>query len=413
MNKDANVIFFGNVANNFYRVADILGSNGYSSVEVLISGNEDSTNLPSSDGSDPNLIANISNDWKLKYLFFTRRSRLSIKLAEADYVFFSSTNVLASLFTPRKVRKIFFATGADLTVFPFFFRNVYFRSLNQAKTIKNLFIIGIHSFFIAIAMRIALLKVDVIYAYPFAPFRNALLRLKVPRKKVSIDYLPVLLDTNKITFKSIALTEAGKLFQSLTKNSKLVIFCPSRIMVQDSFYHLTTGQYKGQDKVVRSFAKFIHSSKENEDSILVFIERDDDCNDRNKLVKLIDELSLKENIVWLRSSNGLFSRTELMEFYSQSDVILDEYGVGWFGSVSLEGMSCGRPVICHLDNAVMSKLYESNPFIDFSSESSLTQIFDKLHKDSSFVEQRGKISREWVIENHSKKRVLEFFANLD
>ena len=50
--------------------------------------------------------------------------------------------------------------------------------------------------------------------------------------------------------------------------------------------------------------------------------------------------------------------------YHRSDVVADEFGVGWFGYVTLEGLASSRPVLCHLDEQVMATMYPEHPILD-------------------------------------------------
>lgn len=415
MNKDAKVIFFGNVANNYFRIAEILVNHGYTNIQVLIADGESQTNLPISDGWDLQIskpFVNISEQWRIKALFFSRKSELRSKLREAEYLFLSSTNIFAALFTPRHVNKIFFATGADLSVFPFFWRNLYFRLHGKSKSILSISKALLTSLIVSISTRIAIQKIDTIYAYGFDPFRNALTKLGVSKKRISKTYLPVMLDSDKIKAALRITTDVGLDFLNRTSRANLVIFCPSRIMINSSYFHSITGQYKGQEKLLIAFAKFLSFSEVYSDSILVFINREDDIKDRLILERMIQELNLSRNVVWLVPTRDLFSRAELIEFYTISDAVFDEFGAGWFGSVSLEAMSCGVPVLCHLDESVMNNLYADNPFINFESESALIEVLQRMYLSKSFVQDRGKLSQNWIVENHSKRRVLEFFTHL-
>ena len=35
----------------------------------------------------------------------------------------------------------------------------------------------------------------------------------------------------------------------------------------------------------------------------------------------------------------------MVALYQAADVVADEFGVGWFGYVTLEGLACGRPAL--------------------------------------------------------------------
>ena len=98
---------------------------------------------------------------------------------------------------------------------------------------------------------------------------------------------------------------------------------------------------------------------------------------------------------------------QLKQEYITSDIVIDQLN-GWFGTVSIEAMALGRPVVagyyphlCHYD-----KRYENMPIIN----ADIYNIYDVLKSilDGKFdLEAISKASREFVMKVHDVKSVTK------
>lgn len=101
------------------------------------------------------------------------------------------------------------------------------------------------------------------------------------------------------------------------------------------------------------------------------------------------------------------SHDQLKQEYISSDVVIDQLN-GWFGTVSIEAMALGRPVVagyrphvCHYD-----KRYENMPVIN----ADVYNVYDVLKDilDGKYdLEEISKKSREFVMQTHDLKSVTK------
>lgn len=405
------IALFGNVANNFYRLGKTLSDTpGYEPV-LLLSENEESVNLPSHD--DPSLEGRvpewvkINEKFHLKEMFIHRRGPLLNELKQADVVILSSINVIASLFL-RKQRVLFFATGGDLTVFPFWKRQARFiieqRESNSLTTLVSL----VRALPLSLLMKAAIRSCDYIVVNPFLPFSLAVRKLKIPERNQMDVYLPVAIDIDKFYLKEKSDLELDEQSLALFEQFEYKILAPSRLLTNDHPDYIESGQYKQNDlmlEVMVSILKIYPTLSVG----LFFIDRGK--GDRGETLKMknrIEDLQLSDKVVWLKPKNGsAFNRAELIDFYCMSNLIVDEFGVGWFGSVSLEALSCSRPVLCYVDEAVMKELYPWHPFISSLDVEEIAQKVHDLLINPKKAQELGEKGRLWIESFHSSKAVSQ------
>ena len=101
------------------------------------------------------------------------------------------------------------------------------------------------------------------------------------------------------------------------------------------------------------------------------------------------------------------SHDQLKQEYISSDVVIDQLN-GWFGTVSIEAMALGRPVVagyrphvCHYDER-----YEGMPIINADTYNVYNVLKDIL--DGKYdLEEISKKSREFVMRTHDLKSVTK------
>jgi hypothetical protein len=156
----------------------------------------------------------------------------------------------------------FFATGGDLTTIPFPWR---FRS--QYRTARARF----GMFGVAPWQRRAIRRATDIWVQRFPPNLSALDRLHVKKDRISADYFPFPLDTELFSPLSPHLSETAET-ELIAAKGDFVIFHPSRLMMVDTVERRESGQWKGNDVLLRGFEKFAKSCGSNR-PLLVLIDR--------------------------------------------------------------------------------------------------------------------------------------------
>ena len=101
------------------------------------------------------------------------------------------------------------------------------------------------------------------------------------------------------------------------------------------------------------------------------------------------------------------SHDKLKEEYISSDVVIDQLG-GWFGTVSIEAMALGRPVVagyhphlCHYDQR-----YEGLPIIN-ADIFTIYQVLKDMLDGKYDLEDISRKSREYVMKIHDLKSVTK------
>ena len=138
-----------------------------------------------------------------------------------------------------------------------------------------------------------------------------------------------------------------------------------------------SGQWKGSEATLTGFAQFVESQP-GSTAVLVLIDSAD-SRDRDAARRLIAELGIASHVRWARPPNGeRFVTTEMAALYDRADVVLGEFGVGWFGYVVLEAAATGTPVVSHVDARAMAELYPWHPILDSLSPAGIAERLEEL-----------------------------------
>jgi glycosyltransferase involved in cell wall biosynthesis len=397
------VALYGNVCNNYYTLAKALRSKLNIDAHLYLNHKADIQNRPESD--DPSLKDNYP-DWihlskKWDYIpMLTRYDRTFVKeLNKYDVVFLSQFGVTLAPFI--KSKKIFYVTGGDLTQTPF--------PRKFAHKYPNPFLRLIWEY-VGFMQRRGIRSMDRILTQPFFPFVNALEELKIKPSQVSKCYFPILLDTRIFTRNDHAMRDIDPYNKALLAPFNFIILHPSRINLDQSRGSIDSGQWKGNDNLFKALSICIRKYKI--DDLCVAMPERIFSPDIGKAKKIISDLGIESNVVWLRPPNPEgFPRRQLMNFYSISDLVADEFATGWFGSVVVEGMACSKPTFCYVDEKVMNQLYPWHPIVSAKEPEAIAEHIASFYFDREKKEQHGELSRKWVKEFHSLMNGTEIYIN--
>jgi hypothetical protein len=387
------VAFYGNVCNNYYTLAKTLRQQLNIEAHLYLNYKLDIQHLPESD--DPSLKNNypdwihLSKKWD-PVLFIKKLDRTFIReLNKYDIVFLSEFGIMLAPYI--KATTLFYVTGGDLTQMPFPGKFAH-KFKNIVERIKWEYF-GFHQ-------RRGIKSCTKILTQPFSPFVNALNELRVPSGKISKCYFPVLIDTNVVKQKDNALDEIDEYNKNLLSPFKFIILHPSRINMDESVASVHAGQWKGNDKLLKALDIFIR--KYNVHDICIAMPDRIYSPDIPKAKKLISSLQIEKNIVWLKPpvAQG-FTRKELMNFYSLSDIVADEFATGWFGSIVIEGTACSKPTFCYVDEEVMQQLYPWHPIISVLDPADIAEKIALFYFDEQKKLEHGELSKEWAVKFHS------------
>ena len=388
---------FGNTCNNLYQLAKVLRAEKVADAHLYIDLRSDPQQLPESD--DPTLKGNYP-DWIHFGRYITPKtvimpwlSPLVAELSKYDVVLVSHFGPLFTQFCGRPAA--FFAGGADLTVHPFAreFLSLYYPSLHDK----------VGALFMSFWQKRGLRKMTQIWSQPFAPFRQALARLGIAHKQAEGAYFPVIIDPKRfahIDFDQVKSEQA----RDLRARYDFILFHPSRLMINAHPKMRATGNWKQNDLLIRGFADFVRQNPAKR-LALVIIDRPA-STDTELARKVVAAEQIEDSVVWLKPPRQFgYSRDELREFYSISDAVADDFGVGWFGSVVLEGLCAGVNVLCYVDQEAMAKIYPWHPIHSTHSRQEIAQVLNRLLVDVDFKTEHASRGPAWVAQFHSQDAV--------
>lgn len=186
--------------------------------------------------------------------------------------------------------------------------------------------------------------------------------------------------------KSIVKKELSEKLGIELENSKLIILVPSRI----DFY------WKGTDKFIKALLNL-----KNKDFIVYFLGWG---NDREHARKIIKNAGLDNHVKFL---SVLLSKPLLRKFMMISDLVVDQFNLGTYGTLALESMSVGTPVMMWINNKVFEDIGVSPPpVINAQTEEQIQNILEKIIARKVNLSEIGIKAQKWIEKVHHYKKVI-------
>lgn len=397
------VALYGNMCNNFYTLAKALRNSLGIEAHLYLHDQVDFQHKPESD--DPELAGNypdwihVSPKWNtLPYL--KKRDRSFIReLNKYDVVFLSD---LGPVMAPEiKGYTIFYSTGSDLTTVPFPKKFAF-----KFKTFKDRIVWE----YIGYMQRKGIRSCTKIFTQPFYPFANALKEIGVAKERIANCYFPILMDLDVVKATEDPWSRIDDYNKKQLEPFNFIIFHPSRLVIRKNRALVDSGHWKGNDALFKGLAIF--KKKYNVEDVCIAMPDRIYSVEIPIAKEIISSLGLDANIVWLKppTPEG-FPRQQLMDYYTISDINTDEFATGWFGSIVVEGMACGKPTFCYVDETVMKQLYPWHPVISVLEPEDIAEQIARFYFNRELGKEVGARSREWVVEYHSITKGSEIYIN--
>jgi glycosyltransferase involved in cell wall biosynthesis len=219
--------------------------------------------------------------------------------------------------------------------------------------------------------------------------------------------LPLGIDTGRFVVekKSVSTLRAELLPGS--SDTELVIFHPTR----QAFTSNYTATKKGNDRLYRALARLKAIGRS---FTLIIVKKGNP--DEVTAQRLIRQLGIAEHVIWV----PMMPRHELIRWYQLADLTADHFMVGALGSIPLESMACGTPVMAFLQTQADDDIFleptglfpELPPIINASSEKEIFEALSWYAAHRSELEQLGEQSRVWVMNNVAGEIVAQRYLAL-
>lgn len=176
-----------------------------------------------------------------------------------------------------------------------------------------------------------------------------------------------------------------------------VFFHPSRLDWSYTGADRVLAGLKYNDRFIRAFARYV---SEGHNSLAIVV---DWGVDKEKTKDLVHELGIEKNVEFVPP----MPKNRLINYYNGADVVVDHFGAHGVGLVTLEAMSCAKPVIAYVNNQYSEPVYaEAPPILNCRTED---EIYQQLLKagDKEYRQQLGRRAREWILKYHHWEKVID------
>ncbi len=124
----------------------------------------------------------------------------------------------------------------------------------------------------------------------------------------------------------------------------------------------------------------------------------------NDVLKTISQLKCDFDFDFKLIEN--MSRSEALSFVRECDIVLDQFMVGSYGTVSLEAMAFGKPTVCYLKPSVIEGLSEDCPIVNANVDN-LKTVLAGLFTNGTFRYNLGVKGRAYVEKYHDSHKMAE------
>lgn len=397
------VAFYGNLCNNLFQIARALREQADIEAHLFLDVSHDMQMLPESD--DPSLAGNYPywihqgnyRPYRTRMVPWT--SSLIPEFSKFDVLFVSEYGPTFAQFVDRP--SCFLSTGSDLTLNPFPIRSFLTVESPHLKT-------KLSRVAMAYWQRRGIQKSTEIWTQPFAPFGDALQELGVGREKIVPTAFPLVVDTKQFRDDPDKDSDRNRVAE-FSKHYDFVLFHPSRLTIRSDSISKKTGTWKRNDALLRGFARFL-SQNDASNAVLVMPDRHASL-DADLARQIIADLGIQDQVLWLTPPRPAgFTRQEMVHLYAASDVVADDFGVGWFGSVVLEALSSSRPVISYVNEDVMQQMYAWHPILNARTEDEIAMQLTHIYLDREYGREMGQQGRKWIEMYHAPESASRLYV---
>lgn len=378
------ILLLGNMNNMFFSMTRYLRDLGYCA-DVYCMPNSHEHFRPEADD-----YRNISDLDYVRYLdieptYYTFSNYLAkkiSKLCESYSIIIAQGMVMAFLEKANITVDIAIPYGSDLYQIPF---EKFKPSFNPKKLIKSFLMSRISSYQARSFQRARVVVVD--KGYSLYGDAVSKLNIKAIYPGLACLYVP----PKEVSRKLPDAYESLKEHDFLLFNHSRQYWITNQDNLQDFNEHIGV---KRNDRVIKAFSNFMKVTKYKNPALVLFEYGPDVKQSKS----LIEELNIKENVLWFRK----ISRKEIMQLLPLSSLTTTTFreNIAGSGGVGIESLAAGTANINNMEgikgtNNILSK----SPMIHALTEEDIYEILLDYERNPKKYKDIAKSSKEWFNRN--------------
>ncbi|MDG2053232.1 MAG: hypothetical protein P8J86_00845 [Phycisphaerales bacterium] len=154
---------------------------------------------------------------------------------------------------------------------------------------------------------------------------------------------------------------------------------------------------KGNDILIRGFARFVHECCPKASAIFVEWGLTVDATK-----ELLEECGISDRVKWIAPVPNY----GMIEYILASDVVADQFYLGAFGSLTPKALLHGRPVLLRLDEDRHRWCFpELPPILNTSTPEEAVDHLRRLYQDPEYTQELCKAGKRWYQRYHSNNEI--------
>ena len=203
----------------------------------------------------------------------------------------------------------------------------------------------------------------------------------------------------------------GATWRSAQLRKDLLAWTRAEVLVFSPTRHSSNPEsgMKANEVLLHAFAQYMRSPELPRAHLLLCLWGRDVPNSQ----ELSEELGIAQYVSWV----PLLPKLQLADLYRACDVVCDQFSteVGSFGTITVEALACGKPVITHINREYHTwceEVLPPPPALEASSAQELFQQLERVATHQNGTMTLGHQGFEWVQEYHSLERVARLHEAL-
>lgn len=150
---------------------------------------------------------------------------------------------------------------------------------------------------------------------------------------------------------------------------------------------------------------------DEEGPLIVHVPSREGVKGSHYIQQALDELKEEGHKFRFKFVTGV-SHDEVIEMYSNADIVIDQLRIGWYGVASVEAMALGKCTVAYIREDIEHHLTPFNKPIVNANPENIKDVIKELIYDRNKVIKKGRTGRKFVEDYHCMNKVAIKYKNI-